>query len=104
MVKLPSLAAEVAKELEDIQASLFRRASEALAKGTRDASTMDELKGALSEGGIVRIHWCGDVACEARLKESTGGKVLNVPLAQDSKGRCISCGREGTLANFAKSY
>ena len=105
VAKLPDLSAQVENELETIQKSLFSRASEALTKSTHDASTAAEAKKILdAHGGIVRIPWCGREECEAKLKEETGGKVLNVPLDQKGKARCAVCSREGNIALFGRSY
>jgi hypothetical protein len=40
------------------------------------------------------------------MKEETGGKILNVPLAQKHlHHKCVSCGEDAvSLANFGKSY
>ena len=106
-VKLGSLAAEVGRELDDIQANLLRKASEALQAGTHDASSLAQLKEVLAtEGGIVRVRWCGDGSCEARMKESAGGKILNVPLDQRREsGACIACGKDApSVALYGKSY
>jgi prolyl-tRNA synthetase len=106
-VKLSSIHDEVARDLDAMQENLFRRASEFLAKNTRDAATLDELKRELSEkGGMFRVRWCGDPGCEAKMKEAAGGKVLNVPLGQEpKKSACIVCGRDApTYALYGKSY
>ena len=106
-VRLEGLEKEVAAELEAIQSSLLRSATKALTENTRDASSAAELKRVLSQhGGIVRIPWCGDEGCEARLKEETGGKILNVPLDQKApKAKCLVCGKDALhMANFGKSY
>jgi prolyl-tRNA synthetase len=106
-VKLTELASEAAKELDAIQSSLFKRASEFLARNTRDAGTLDELRKTLAEkGGLLRVRWCGDAKCEAKMKEAAGGKVLNVPLGQaHSRGSCIVCGRDSPeFALYGKSY
>ncbi|MDE1858179.1 MAG: proline--tRNA ligase [Thaumarchaeota archaeon] len=106
-VKLADIGAEASKELEAIQANLFKRASDFLAASTRDAGSLDELKKILSEkGGLLRVRWCGDAACETKLKEAAGGKVLNVPLGQaPSKGSCAACGRDApTFALYGRSY
>ncbi|MDG6909344.1 MAG: proline--tRNA ligase [Nitrososphaerota archaeon] len=102
--KLASLKEEVAKELEAIQGSLFQKASDALAANTRDATTLEGLRKALAEGGIVRVPWCGNPECEEKLKAETGGKVLNIPLDQKGKSKCAVCGQPAGLANFGKSY
>jgi prolyl-tRNA synthetase len=105
-VKLASLAPEVGKELDAIQSNLLQRATEALAKSTHEAGTLSELKKELAKGGIVRVPWCGKDECEAKLKDETGGKILNVPLDQKRvKRKCIVCGDDAdSVANFGKSY
>lgn len=106
-VKAAALAAEVSKELEDIQSNLFARAAEALRKNTHDARTLDELKTVMAEeGGIVRIRWCGDANCEAKAQGAAGGKILNVPLEQEpGKGGCVACGEPApVVALYGKSY
>ncbi|HYB07947.1 MAG TPA: proline--tRNA ligase [Nitrososphaerales archaeon] len=106
-VKVADLVDEVGKDLDTIQDNLFRRASEALTKNTHDAWSLDELKGILSKGGgVVRVHWCGEDACEEKMREETGGKVLNIPLDQKpASGKCVVCGKDApTVANFGRSY
>lgn len=104
--KLTDLEKEVASELEGIQRNLLARARENLTRSTRQASSLEELRAMLAKGGIIRVHWCGSRKCEDRLKEETGGKIINIPLDQHSAGgKCISCGEKAVaVANFAKSY
>ncbi|HXW95014.1 MAG TPA: proline--tRNA ligase [Nitrososphaerales archaeon] len=107
VAKLASMEREVAKELRAIQASLLQRAAKALAEETRDAATLAELKRILSEhGGIARVPWCGRAECEAKMKEETGGKILNFPIGQKApKAKCIACGADAaSIAYFGKSY
>jgi prolyl-tRNA synthetase len=107
VVKLANLEEEVAKELETIQANLLQRATKALVENTRDATTLSELKRILSQhGGIVRVPWCGRAECEAKMKEETGGKILNVPMDKKAlKSKCPACGTDAaSVVNFGKSY
>ncbi|HKT22783.1 MAG TPA: His/Gly/Thr/Pro-type tRNA ligase C-terminal domain-containing protein, partial [Nitrososphaerales archaeon] len=107
LVKLAALGSEAAKELDAIQSDLFRKASEFLTASTRDASSVDELRETLAQrGGLIRVRWCGDANCEAKMKDAAGGKVLNVPLDQKpSRGSCVVCGREApTFALYGRSY
>jgi len=107
VAKLASLDEQVAKELEAIQASLLQNAAKALHENTRDAATLQELKRILAEyGGIVRIPWCGKSECEAKMKEETGGKILNFPIDQKApKAKCPVCSKDAVhLANFGRSY
>jgi prolyl-tRNA synthetase len=105
--KSSDLEDEVGRELDSIQASLLRRAADALAKGTHDASTIDELAAGIKRtGGIFRVPWCGRRECEEKLKERTGGKILNIPLGQGAvRARCAACGEPATsIVNFGRSY
>ncbi len=107
VVKTSDLVAEVAKELDAIQENLFRRASEELAKNTHEATSLSQVKKILTErGGIVRVPWSGEEECEAKMKEETGGKILNIPLDQSPvKAKCVVCGKPATsIVNFGKSY
>jgi prolyl-tRNA synthetase len=105
-VKLASLVAEVTEELDAMHANLFRKATESLARNTHEAGTISELKKFMARGGIVKIPWCGKPECEEKLKDETGGKVLNIPLDQGkTKLKCIVCSSDAvSVANFGKSY
>ena len=107
IVNSADLAEEVDKDLKAMQANLLSKANEALKKNTHEAASLSELKRVLSQkGGIVRVPWCGKAACEAKMKEETGGKVLNVPLDQKtSAAKCVACGEgPAPVANYGRSY
>jgi prolyl-tRNA synthetase len=107
IVKLTDLETEVTKELESIQTDLFEKATDFLSKNTHEATSMDQLKSILEkQKGIVRVGWCGRRECEDKMKEETGGKIINIPLEQKrNAGACVSCGEKAKyVVNFAKSY
>ncbi len=105
-VTMASAAREVARELKEIQKDLYQRALSFLEEHTYTAETFEQLKSSLKNGGIVRAPWCLSPDCEAKVKEETGAKIINLPMDQKgTKSRCVNCGREaGVIANFAKSY
>ncbi len=106
-VRLTYFEREVGKELTDIQANLFARASEFLKKNTHRVETYDDLKGVFMKGsGIVQAPWCGSAECEAGVRKETDAKIINVPLNQRQlKTKCVYCGNEtNIIANFARSY
>ncbi|TLY00344.1 MAG: proline--tRNA ligase [Thaumarchaeota archaeon] len=105
-VTMASAAREVARELKEIQENLYQRALSFLKEHTYTAETYEQLKSSLKNGGIVRAPWCLSPDCEAKVKEETGAKIVNLPMDQKgTKSRCVYCGREaGVIANFAKSY
>jgi prolyl-tRNA synthetase len=107
LVRLSSVEGEAAKDLESIQSGLLAKARELLKKNTHQAETLAELKSIIAtKGGIVQVPWCGSRECEDRMKEETGGKIINFPLDQHpAKAACASCGKKAAaIVNFAKSY
>ena len=93
--------------LDDIQASLFRRAGEFLASHTYHPHDYDEMTRVLEErAGFVVAGWCGDPGCEAAVKAETGATIRCLPLDQGAvSGTCIKCGRPATVqAYFARAY
>jgi prolyl-tRNA synthetase len=100
------LAAEVERQLADIQRSLFERAVRFRDEHTSRADTYDEFKQAM-EGrpGFVIASWCGSAACEAEIKTETQATIRNLPLEESAGGVCVRCGQPGVArAWFAKAY
>ena len=67
---------------------------------------MEELK-SKADDGLLLAHWCVSAACEAKVKQDSGGVTTrNRPfdLAQEP-GKCIVCGEgsPGRMA-FSKAY
>ena len=106
---LDGLPGRVAVVLEEIQAQLFHEAETFLKENTRDAETAEEFKDIMeNKRGFVRALWCGNQACEDKIKEETMATIRVIPFGHEHgerKGRCVSCGRDAdTLAFFARSY
>jgi prolyl-tRNA synthetase len=81
-------------KLDDMQASLFRRAREFREANTFEVSSLAELKARADDGFLV-AQWCDSPACEARIKEETGGVTSrNRPFGLKQKpGSCVVCGQ-----------
>jgi prolyl-tRNA synthetase len=99
------VAAAAADLLRDIQKSLFDRALAFRESRTQEPSDYAAFKLAV-ETGFARAHWCGNAACEAKIKEETKATARCIPLDQSlSPGKCIFCGNSATdIAIFAKAY
>lgn len=56
--------------------------------------------------GFVRAFWCGDAACEEKVKADTKATIRVIPFDQPaSLGRCIACDKPGQFqVLFAKAY
>ncbi len=106
-VGIADLEGEVQKELAAIQSNLFARAKEFIESHTHEADSLRQLKRVIEEkGGIVRVSWCGRKSCEDNMKAKAGGKIVNIPLGQETpKKNCVSCGEKAeAVVNYAKSY
>ena len=57
-------------------------------------------------GGFAHCHWCGDDACEARIKEDLNVTIRCIPLgADEEKGVCVYCGKPSDRrVVYAKAY
>jgi prolyl-tRNA synthetase len=100
-----NLSAQVADLLNTIQSSMYERA-----KAFRDAHIFDpkdyeELKQIVQEGWAFS-WWCGDPACEAKVKEDTKATTRCIPFDQpDEKGNCIVCGKTAVeKVYFSRAY
>jgi prolyl-tRNA synthetase len=93
--------------LEEIQQSLFDRASGFREEHTSYPSTFEELEeGVREEGGFFHAAWCGSPDCEAQVQHRTQATIRNIPFDQpDELAPCVFCGAPGEhLAVFAKAY
>ncbi|MGH2535749.1 MAG: proline--tRNA ligase [Thermomicrobiales bacterium] len=106
-VPFANLAVVVADLLPAIQADLFAAARRMLTDHTAAVERYDELaKRAADNAGWSLAHWCGDVACEAKVKAETKATIRCIPLEQpEEAGACIVCGRSSARrVVFARAY
>ena len=105
ILPMDQLSGRIAELLTEIHANMYEKA-----KAFRDAHIFDpkdyeELKQTV-ENGWAFSWWCGDAACEAKVKEDTKATTRNIPLDQPGgKGKCIVCGKEAhEKVYFSKAY
>ena len=109
-VPTPALCERLPALLDEVQHALFARALAFRRERTLRLDDYAELVAAFQgeEGGVfVEAHWCGDAACEARVKEETKATIRNIPFdAPAEQGRCIVDGKPGIGKRvvFAKAY
>jgi prolyl-tRNA synthetase len=99
------IAASVAQTLEEIQQALFDRALAFRKANTIEPADYAEFKTAV-EKGFAFCWWCGNSACEEKIKEETKATMRCIPLEQPGgSGKCIYCGEVSTeKAIFARAY
>ena len=92
---LSELETTVAELLETIQKDMYERAKEHRDAHTYDAQTLDEMKDIVAKHpGFIRAMWCGDRACEDKIKEEAGITSRCIPFHQVKVGeKCVCCGR-----------
>ncbi len=106
-VREERLREEVSKCLDDIQRSLYTRAKEFLDKNTFYVSSYKEFRDMIDEGGFFYLPFCGDRACEDRVKDDTTATLRCLPFDSSCEEgeKCAICGKESKgRALFAKSY
>ena len=72
-VSLDELETAIPRLLEELSANLYQRALENREARTWAATTLDEVKKLAAENtGYIKTMWCGDEACEEKMKEEAG--------------------------------
>lgn len=96
VVSLDRLEEEIAKKLEEVKAGIWKKALENRERRTYKCTTMEEIKEALAENGdgFVKAMWCGEEACEDKVKEETGVGSRCIPFDQEHlSDTCVCCGK-----------
>ena len=94
-VKLEDLETAIAQQLEAVHNGMFEKAKKNLDDHIYEAHSLEEAK-ELQErnGGFIKTMWCGDEACELKMKEVAGMSSRCIPFAQENLGDvCPVCGK-----------
>jgi prolyl-tRNA synthetase len=108
-VAFEEVPAKVESLLADIQKNLYSKALEFRKANTVSISSYSEFLSFFNDkdGGFAECPWCGEGACEAKIKEDTKATIRVLPFGNEERvtGSCVACGKEARhLAVFAKSY
>jgi prolyl-tRNA synthetase len=106
-VALADLPATVVALLEEIQASLYAQAATFLREHQAVATDIATLQDIVRERrGFALAGWCGDPACEARIKDETGATSRNIPFSPpQTLPQCVACDRPAAhTVWFARAY
>ncbi|MCR5685801.1 MAG: proline--tRNA ligase [Lachnospiraceae bacterium] len=104
---LNDLTEKISGLLEDIQQNMYDTALAHRDSHTYDAVEYEEFKKTIDEKpGFVRAMWCGDRACEDRIKEDTGATSRCMPFDQVKlSDKCICCGKPAkALVYWGRAY
>ena len=106
-VPLDSLEEAIPEQLEAVRAGMYQEALERRERMTYSAKTLEELKDiADSKPGFIKAMWCGDMACEEKLKDEAGVSSRCMPFEQEHiADTCVCCGKPAkTMVIWGKAY
>ncbi len=94
-VSLDELEARLPALLDAVQQGLYDAALKNLQEHIFPASSIEEAKALQSEhGGFIKTMWCGEEACEQKMKEEGGMTSRCIPFRQEQLGEtCACCGK-----------
>ncbi|MEE3393038.1 MAG: proline--tRNA ligase [Lachnospiraceae bacterium] len=106
-ISLDEVDAEVAKILEQMQNDMFDRARKHRDEHTYTAKDYEEFKEIINtKPGFVKAMWCGDQACEDKIKADTTATSRCMPFKQEHiSDVCVCCGRPAKhMVFWGKAY
>jgi prolyl-tRNA synthetase len=104
---LDQVKVRVGSLLQEIQKNLLVKAREMRESKTYVVQDETEFKRVMKESpGFIKTMWCGDEACEERIKTETGATIRCIPFEQEQLGdTCPFCSKPADkMVYFAKAY
>ena len=105
---LSQLVETVQERLQAVHDGMYEKALENRKNRTYVCKNMEEIQQVLAEkgDGFVEAMWCGDEACEDKVKEVTGVGSRCIPLEQKHHAdTCVCCGKPAKhMVLWAKAY
>ena len=90
------IVSTVSDLLDTIQKDMYQRALERREKLTFEAHNLDDVRKIMdTQPGFIKAMWCGDEACELKMKEIKGTKSRCI-LEDEKKidDKCVVCGKD----------
>ncbi len=107
VVSLDTLEESVANTLDTMQREMLERARAHRDSHTYTATNYEEFKAIIAnKPGFVKAMWCGDQACEDKIKEETTATSRCMPFAQEHiSDVCVCCGKPAkAMVYWGKAY
>ena len=106
-VALADLAAKVGELLEQMQKDMLERARNHVKNHTYEAKNYEEFCDTINnKPGFVKAMWCGELACEEKIKEDTTATSRCMPFEQEQiSDVCVCCGKPAKkMVYWGKAY
>mgnify|MGYP002515878723 FL=1 len=108
VVSLDELEHAVGEKLKEVHDALYKAALENRERRTYACTSLEEITKTLEEkgDGFVKAMWCGDEACEDKVKEVTGVGSRCIPFEQEQlSDTCVCCGKKAKyMVYWGKAY
>lgn len=106
-VSLDELETRIPELLQAVHDGLYEKALKRREEMTYTAKNLDEMKEiADNKPGFIKAMWCGDLACEEKLKEVAGVTSRCIPFEQEKiSDVCVCCGKPADkMLYWGKAY
>ena len=106
-VSLSDIESKLPEILDDIQKNMLETARKHRDAHTFSATNYEEFVDAINnKPGFVKAMWCGDVACENKIKDDTTATSRCMPFEQEKiSDVCVCCGKPAkALVYWGKAY
>lgn len=106
-VSLDELETKIPELLQDVQNGLYEKALNRREEMTYSVTNLDEMiENAENRPGFIKAMWCGELACEEKLKEVAGVTSRCIPFEQEKIAEtCVCCGKPAKhMLYWGKAY
>ncbi len=107
ILSLEGLTESLQQLFDDIHENMLKRAEASRDSRIYDAADYETFKDLIAnKPGFVRAMWCGDEACELKIKEDTTATSRCIPLVQNKIAEnCVCCGKPSEqMVIWGKAY
>lgn len=106
-VGLDELEERIPQLLQAVRDGMYQKALERREKMTYAVTDFAEMKQAAdTRPGFIKAMWCGDQACEEKIKEEAGLSSRCMPFEQEElSDTCVCCGKKAkAMVYWGKAY
>ena len=107
IISLDEVETKIGEILTAMQTEMLERARAHREEHTYEATNYEEFKETIAnKPGFVKAMWCGEEACEIKVKEDTTATSRCMPFAQEHiADTCVCCGKPAkTMVYWGKAY
>ena len=104
---LGGISEAIIKLLDEIKDNMYKKAEAFTKSHIVAVKTMDEMAAALDGGNFCDAYWCGDEACEDKIKQQYAAttRVMNADQSEAHNHTCVCCGKKAKhRIYFARAY